>query len=344
MMVNISRLARISLVLIFLVILAGAVVRTTGSGMGCPDWPKCFGHLIPPTNAEQVMFHENETYKKGQFIVYKDALWVANENFTSAKKFSKKDWTRYEKHEYATFNATHTWIEYINRLLGALSGLPVLAMFIASLFVLRKQPIIALLAAATLFALGYEAWLGKLVVDGNLVPDSITKHMMGSLVIVVLLLSIITMDERVKMKQVSGAFRGLLIVALLLLAVQIILGTQVREQVDVAAGITPDRSQWIEMLDAKVLIHRSGSILIFGLLAWMFWRNWRNDYALHSLTVAFWLIFLEVIVGTVMYYFNVPKFLQPIHLMLSTGAFALLVWGVLRTEAVVVKKSKPQGD
>lgn len=340
----ISRLARISLALVFLVILAGAIVRTTGSGMGCPDWPMCFGHLIPPTDVEQVKFHGGEVYSEGQFVIYNDALWVANEKFTSSKTFSKENWTRYEKHDYATFNATHTWIEYINRLLGALTGIPVLLLFIFSLFQIRKNPIITVLALVTLFALGYEAWLGKLVVDGNLVPDAITKHMMGSLAIVVLLLGIVTMDVSMKLKQVSTAFRGLLIVALVLLAIQIILGTQVREQIDVAASLTSDRSQWIAMLDAKVLIHRSGSLLIFLLLAWMFWRNWRNDYALHSVTLAFWLISVEVIIGTIMYYFNVPSFLQPVHLMLSTGAFALLVWGLLRTEAIAKQKVKPTQD
>ena len=62
-------ISKIALVLIYFVIVAGAIVRMTGSGMGCPDWPKCFGYFIPPTEGSQLLFKANHPYEKGMMIL-----------------------------------------------------------------------------------------------------------------------------------------------------------------------------------------------------------------------------------------------------------------------------------
>ena len=130
---------KISLILVYLVIVAGAVVRMTGSGMGCPDWPKCFGYYIPPTEVSELEFQANREYEKGQVIIVDETLKVAASNFTSAENYSEENWETYTKHDYAIFNPTHTWVEYINRLAGALAGFAVLIMAVLSFKKWKKR-------------------------------------------------------------------------------------------------------------------------------------------------------------------------------------------------------------
>ena len=184
------RLLQTSIILTLLVILAGSIVRMTGSGMGCPDWPSCFGLIIPPTEKAQVTWSPETLYGQGQMILRNDTLWVAEAAFTSGDRFDTHHWTPYTRHDYAVFNPVHTWIEYINRLLGALLGLPVLLAAAWTLGRFKAHPKWALTMVAALVVIGFEAWLGKVVVDGNLIPHQITYHMAGAFALLGLLTAV----------------------------------------------------------------------------------------------------------------------------------------------------------
>jgi cytochrome c oxidase assembly protein subunit 15 len=327
-------LAQISLVLTFVVIVAGSIVRMTGSGMGCPDWPKCFGYLIPPTDEDVLFFKEGHTYEAGQMIVRHDTLWVANNSFTSVSDFNRNDWHKYPKHDYAIFNVMHTWVEYINRLATVVYGIPVflLSLFSLVLLIRERDWVIFSLAFFTDLMVAFEAWLGKLVVDGNLVENSITYHMIGSIALVVLLsIMVFRLSKEDEVFQTKQNFRWAMWALAVLLFCQILMGTQVREQVDVVAKINSDRSTWIEMLPSIFYVHRSFSILILLLAAWLYFKS-KESLRLVQFNWAMLVLMLELLVGIVLAYLDMPAPMQPIHLLLGVLCFALVFYATLRIQ------------
>lgn len=328
--------AKMSLVCVLLVVLAGSVVRMTGSGMGCPDWPKCFGYLIPPTERAVLEWAPGRVFESGQMIIRDEALWVAQSDFTSGQNYDASRWEKYTRHDYALFNALHTWTEYINRLIGAFSGIPVFLTFVLSLAWLRRAPSIPLMAFGVLILLGSEAWLGKVVVDGNLVPGQITIHMFGALAIVALLLALLGRLRRITgdmALRADARFRLMLSIAILLSLIQILLGTQVREEIDVIAKAFggAGRDTWVAGLPMIFKVHRSFSILVLVVNAALVVFNWLRWEPIKEIYWLGGLVLLEIITGITLAYAGLPKAFQPVHLVFSFLMFALQAYVWFRT-------------
>jgi cytochrome c oxidase assembly protein subunit 15 len=311
----------------FLVILAGSVVRTTHSGMGCPDWPRCFGYYIPPTADEQVRYNPGTEYRKGMMVIENDTLWRARVTLTATSAFDRSQWEKYPKHDYSDFVVHQTWIEYINRLLGALLGLVVFALFVTSFSWFREKPLLILLSFGLVFMTGFQAWLGKLVVDGNLIPQSISIHMLGSLMMLILAELIL---RNVRQNKPSGPVKQLKLFAFLAAAavlIQVLIGTQVREEIDLIAremGLEL-RNIWVDELSSVYLIHRAFSMIVTvfcGITAYLSLKS--NDSGLRSTGIALaGLTVLEIIAGISLGFAGMPPAMQPIHLLAATAIFWL---------------------
>ena len=328
--------AKTTLILVYLVIVAGALVRMTGSGMGCPDWPKCFGYYIPPTDVKELTWSSNREFEEDQVIIKDNKLLVATTDFKTGKEFDLKYWRPYTKHDYAIFNATQTWIEYLNRLVGALAGLSIIIMAIFSVNFWKENKKITLLSAAAVLMMGFQGWLGARVVYSVLNPVKITLHMIVALIIVGVLLYIINTAKAAKAGVKDDLqFKKLLLTALILTVFQIVLGTQIRQYVDDQVKIL-GYNQMHLVLESPILnfyIHRSFSILILSLNVFLWLRNRKLHLGFNKMNWAMLLIVIEILSGAVMYYFDFPFASQPIHLIIASLLFGCQFYLFLETRA-----------
>jgi len=328
------KIAKISLVLVYLVIIAGALVRMTGSGMGCPDWPKCFGYYIPPTDAKELLFTSGKEYDKGQVIMRDEALFVAKTNFKASSTYDSTNWEKYIKHDYAVFNPLHTWIEYINRLLGALAGLACFATFLVSFYFWKERKLFVFFSFGICILMGFQAWLGKTVVDSVLNPYKITTHMLVAFLIVALQLYLIfKASSTVKNVQNSNSkFNLIIILALALTIIQVVLGTTVREFIDHIAETGAPKIMWLQSPKLSFYIHRSFSIVVLLTNCYLFYTNRKLLLGFSKINWVMLLICFEILSGIIMSNFYFPFGTQTIHIVLASLIFGIQFYLVLETQ------------
>jgi cytochrome c oxidase assembly protein subunit 15 len=291
-------LAAVTVAAVYFLILVGGIVRASGSGMGCPDWPKCFGRWVPPTDESQLPAAYQETY--------------AHRGYGEVR-----------------FNAAKTWTEYVNRLIGVVIGLLIFATLLASLRFWRRDRAVTWLSLAAFLLVGFQGWLGSVVVSTNLLPWMVTVHMVVALVIVALLLYTLVRSQRGgvpagTLERRAGLSWGFAVVLGLSL-VQIALGAQVREQVDVVAAAGAPRASWVAELGRVFLAHRTLALVVLGANAWLLWQLRRAGAlgvelgAMRRLAGAVAAVLLcEAAAGALLSWLGMPAVLQPVHLLLAS--------------------------
>jgi cytochrome c oxidase assembly protein subunit 15 len=288
---------------VYLLILVGGAVRATGAGMGCPDWPTCFGRFIPPTSEQQLPADYQQIY--------------ADRGYADTR-----------------FNVRKTWIEYLNRLLGVSIGIAIFLTMLASRRYWKKDSVVTAVCVGAFFAVAFQGWLGSRVVASNLEPGMITVHMLMAQVIVAMLIYAIVRSQRTVadgagLDKLPPIFHKVLLAAMGMILLQMVMGTQVRESVDIIAKAMSNESRelWVERLDLIFYVHRSFSSIILFTNLWLVWKLWTTLPAGHIIrTFAVGLLFLlvaTILLGVTMDRFHIPAFAQPLHLW-----FASLIFGV----------------
>lgn len=296
-----QRLAIATTALTYLLIAVGGLVRASGAGLGCPDWPRCFGSWIPPASAAAL-----------------------------PPEFDR-----------ALFNPTLMWTEYLNRLLGMTVGLTIFAATVAAWRRHRRQARIFWPVVAALLLTGYEGWLGGRVVAHALAPWIVTAHMVVALVIVQLLLwatveSLVAArpaqtaapDSLVRFGWAAWAATALLLL-------QVAVGTQVRGAIDDALPDVP-RALALASVGAVDAWHRElalvVTVIVVGLWAWAWLGHAAHAALRHTASAALVAVLVQIAAGWALAAFALPPSAQVIHLTVSSlllgalTALALVAW------------------
>jgi len=194
--VTLRTLAVATLVATLALVMLGAYVRLTNAGLGCPDWPGCYGKLSPTHAAEQI-----------------EAAQTASPN--------------------GPVSLPKAWREMIHRYFASFVGVMILAIAIQALVNRRKRsggpgdPGRAIgLPLALVLVVVLQGLFGKWTVTLLLKPVIVTLHLLGGMTLVALLAWLSARQLQLAGGAPSGLRRIRLLAAigLIMLAVQIALG------------------------------------------------------------------------------------------------------------------------
>ena len=299
------RSIRTSFFLVLFLVFVGGVVRSTGAGMGCPDWPKCFGLWIPPTHISEVP----DKY-------WSDPLSSVNGQII--------------------FNPVKTWIEYVNRLIGVVIGFAIFLQFVFS-FLYSPTTLAKRFSLLSLLLVLFEGWLGSKVVSTDLKPLVISLHLFVALILGFSLLAALFYASNRKIA-VSAFKNGksvkwVLWLTSFLIFLQFFLGTEVRSQVDVLFRRYDFefRDLYLSQLNWSFYVHRTLSILVLLLMCLQILRFSKRIPVvdLYQVITPLVLTLFLILSGVILVYFDFPAFIQPFHLVMGFSIVCAQFWLIL---------------
>ena len=268
-MTRFQKIAIAACVALVVLIFVGAVVRATGAGMGCPDWPRCWGCLIPPTSVDQIDPEklDIEKYRKKAARYGIDPESITHETVIEQ------------------FNPVHTWTEYLNRLTSLPLGVLTLITFVASFWHWKKRPSVTVVAVVAFVLLLVNAWMGAQIVYSGLKPGVITIHMALAILMLCCLVYVAWRGCNKPWKMPKscrrGGMRSTAMLLFFLVIVEGVMGSQVREKTDELKNTHEHvvRSEWVGELEqsATYLIHRSAAWLILLVAGMFYLRGIKNQ-------------------------------------------------------------------
>ena len=289
------RSALTSTILSYLLIFVGGLVRVSGSGLGCPDWPKCFGRWVPPTNIEQIPAHIDST----------------------------------------AFNIVLAWIEYGNRTLGVIVGISILLMTAIAVIYFRKNNKILFSSLLSLFLVIFNGGLGAIVVSSILNPFIVSLHMILALFLVSVLsyttiesYKIIDTNKFTNM-YLSKKISTSLILLWIFIVIEILLGTGIRTNIELIAIDNPllSKGELLISLNSYKYLH---SILGFSLLFLSIYLCYlfKDDFlglSKQLVLFIFGMIMFQIFLGELMIFFELPQLTRLFHTWGSSWLVGIII-------------------
>ena len=291
------RFSVLTILMTYLLIFVGGLVRVSDAGMGCPDWPKCFDRWIPPTSLDQVP------------LEFQDQ-----------------------------FNVVLAWIEYCNRLFGAVTGLMITITCYLAIRYYRKEIKIMVPVIGAFILTIIEGWLGGVLVDTVLNPFTITLHLLLALLIVVLLIYASLQSYYLYHKSAEvesnypNSLKWFIYATGLIVLIEIIIGTEIRGGLEMIRNQNPlvNSIFLLRMLGPFKYMHTILGIFLVGLAYFI-----RKILIIESLNPSrliigsaqamLGMIIVQIILGESLVFFDVKPLIQLFHMWFASLILGLCV-------------------